>query len=71
MKHYVRRLKWTEMIVIRWMCSLSNRHGIKNGELKERIGVECISLVTRRVRSMESDCWEREIKVAGTTKNSS
>ena len=51
----VRRLRCTEMRMVRWMCgeSLNDKLGgirIANEDLRSRMGLECISNVLRRGR---------------------
>lgn len=71
----VRRLKSTEMRMVRWMCgaSLNDRQGEgrATGEnLRGRLGLECIGVVLRRsrlrwfghVERMEDDNWVKRVR---------
>ena len=57
----VHRLSWMEMRMIRWMCRAitNNRPGIIGAELRERMGIECISGVMRRGRLKVLRGWWR------------
>ena len=51
----VNRMRRTEMRMVRWMCGVSSRgshheEGPSREELRERLGIECISVVMRRGR---------------------
>ena len=44
------RLERAEMRMIRWMCGVSLRNKIFGAELRDRMGVEAVSVVMRRSR---------------------
>jgi hypothetical protein len=45
----MKRLERTEKMMVRWMCGVSLGDGKQSEELRERLGIECVSDVARRL----------------------